>query len=382
MSTFAKRSTGLLLIALLFGCSSLNPFASDDKKAKPLELEPITQAATALKLSWRAGTGKATPYVHTPAVVGNSVYVADAGGSLTRLDAGKEVWRVSAGQDISGGVGSNGKLVVVGSPKGEILSFDAATGKAMWKSQITAEVLAAPAVGDDVVIVRSSDSRLFALDAATGKRRWIYERSTPALSLRSNVGVLLLPKGVAAGYPGGKLVFVSLSNGALIWEGTVAQPKGVTELERVTDITSSPVVSGENICAVAFQGRVACFALASGALSWSRDISSIAGLDADSNAVYVSNDQGGVLAFDISNGFNLWKQNKLLNRTLTRPIAVGETIAVADNFGFIHALNRQTGAFVARQAFGGGPVAAEPQHYAHGFVMQTLSGDIHAVSME
>ena len=375
----------LLAVACLAACSSLpnlNPWSSEKEKPKPLELAPITQSGASLKTLWRFSTGKSTPYVLTPAVVGTAVFVVDAGGAISRIDGGKEAWRISAGQDISGGVGSDGKIVVVGTPKGEILAFDASNGKALWKTSTGTEVLAAPAVGSDLVIIRGNDSRLQAYDATSGKRRWIFQRSTPALTLRSNVGVTLLPNAVAAGFPGGKLVLVSLANGAQIWEATVAQPKGATELERVADITSSPVVSGDSICAVAFQGRVACFALSNGNQIWSRDVSSISGLDADGKSVFVSAEQGAVLAFDISNGFNLWKQDKLLNRNLSRPVIVGDSVLVADNLGIVHALNRQTGAFVARMNTDSSPISAEPQRIAQGIVVQTLSGAVYALSAE
>lgn len=374
-----------LVLAMLAGCSSLpnmNPWSSAKEKPKPLELAPIVQPAVSLKTLWHVGIGKSQPYVLTPAVVGSSVYVAAADGALSRFDNGKEAWRVSAGDSLSGGVGSDGKLVVVGTPKGEVLAFDAATGKALWKVATSAEILAAPALSDDLVIVRGSDARILALDKSSGKRRWIYQRSTPALTLRSNVGVVVLPNGVAAGFPGGKLVLISLSNGAQLWEATVAQPKGTTELERVADITSSPVVVGDNICAVAVQGRVACFSISNGNQLWSRDISSIGGLDADDKAVYVSSDQGAVLAFDISNGFNLWKQDKLVNRDLSRPIVIGDAVLVADSLGTVHALKRQTGAFVARINTDNSPISAEPQRIPHGIVVQTLSGAVYALSAE
>lgn len=373
------------LSLLLAGCSSLpnlNPWSSDKEKPKPLELAPISKSAVNLKTLWHANVGKSGPYVLTPAVTGDSVYAASADGDISRFDNGKQVWRISVRQDISGGVGSDGKVVAVGTPKGEILAFDAANGKALWKSTTSAEMLAAPAVGADLVIARSGDSRLFAFEAASGKRRWVFQRSTPALTLRSNVGVTLLPSGVAVGYPGGKLLLVALNNGAEIWEASIALPKGATELERVADITSSPVAIGDKICAVAYQGRVACVAASNGTLIWSRDISSIGGLDVDDKAVYVSSDQGAVLAFDISNGFNLWKQDKLVNRDLSRPLAVGEAVAVADNLGTVHMLNKQTGAFVARINTDSSPIAAEPQHSTHGFVVQTLSGAVYGLSAE
>jgi outer membrane protein assembly factor BamB len=376
-------------IVLLVGCSSLpnlNPWSSAKEKPKPLELAQITQAAVNLKTQWHTSVGKSEPYVLTPAVAGNAVFAASADGALSRIENGKEVWRVSTGQTISGGVGSDGKVVAIGTPKGEILAFDAANGKALWKAATGTEVLAAPAVTGDLVIVRGADSRIEAFDISKGKRRWIYQRSTPALTLRSNVGITLLPNGatatVAAGFPGGKLVLISLTNGAQLWEATVAQPKGATELERVADIASSPVVAGENICAAAFQGRVACFAASNGNQIWSRDISSIGGLDADDKAVYVSAEPGAVLAFDVSNGFNLWKQDKLLNRNLSRPVAVGESVLVGDSLGIVHALNRQTGAFTARVNTESSPITAAPQRIAHGVIVQTISGALQALSVE
>jgi outer membrane protein assembly factor BamB len=371
---------------MLAGCSSLNPWSSDKDKPKPLELAPITQGGINIKTLWHTSVGKSTPFVLTPAVVGSSVYVAAADGVLSRFDNGKEAWRISTDKTISGGVASDGKIVVVGTPKGEVLVFDASNGKALWKTVTGSEVLAAPAISADLVIVRGADARIQAFDVSNGKRRWIYQRTTPALTLRSNAGVTLLPNAatasVAAGFPGGKLVLISLANGAQLWEAAVAQPKGATELERVADITSSPVVSGDNICAVAVQGRVACFTSSNGNQIWARDISSVGGLDADDKAVYVSSDQGAVLAFDITNGFNLWKQDKLVNRNLSRPIAVSNAVLVADNLGTVHALNRQTGAFVARINTESSPIAAEPQHIARGVVVQTLSGAVFALSAE
>jgi outer membrane protein assembly factor BamB len=50
-------------------------------------------------------------------------------GTVARFDGGRQVWRISAGQPLSGGVGSDGKLVVVGTPKGEVLAFEAAAGR-------------------------------------------------------------------------------------------------------------------------------------------------------------------------------------------------------------------------------------------------------------
>ncbi|MBI3140877.1 MAG: outer membrane protein assembly factor BamB [Rhodocyclales bacterium] len=373
--------TAAMLALVLSGCASMNPmnWFSSAPKVKPAELASI-QPSAELRTQWQAALGSAGSYVFTPAVAGASIYAAAQDGTLARYDSGIEVWRIGAGQPISGGVGSDGRVVTVGTAKGEVLAFDAA-GKALWKARVSSEVLAAPQVGEGLVVVRSGDNRIFGLDAADGKRRWVYQRATPALSLRTNVGVTLAGKAALAGFPGGKLVAIALSNGAALWEATVALPKGATELERVADVTSSPVVSGQEVCATAYQGRVACFDLASGNQIWSRELSSSAGLDLDGRNLYVTDERGAVHALDRANGASLWKQDKLFLRQVGRPIALGGYVAVGDYQGVVHLLRRDDGAFAARLSTDGGGIAAEPQRLERGFLVQTRNGGLYALAV-
>jgi outer membrane protein assembly factor BamB len=371
--------------ALLLGaCSSmsmekLNPFSSSDPKVKPTELAAI-QPTAELKILWKEGVGSAGAFTFSPAVVGDSVYAAAREGTVARFDGGRQIWRISAGQPISGGVGSDGKLVVVGTPKGEVLAFDAATGRETWKARVSSEVLAAPAVAEGLAIVRSGDSRIFGFDAVDGKRRWVYQRSMPALSLRSNVGVVPAGKVTLAGFPGGKLVAIANNNGAAVWEVTVALPKGSTELERVADVTSSPVISGTTVCAAAFQGRAACFDSNTGNMLWSRDMSSSAGLDIDNRYVYVTDDKGAVHAMDRNSGASIWKQDKLALRGLSRPVALaGGRVAVADYQGVVHLLRQEDGAFAARATTDGSAVRAEPVRFGAGMLVQTANGGLYAL---
>jgi outer membrane protein assembly factor BamB len=379
-----RAAFALSLVAALAGCSTMekmNPvnWFSSAPKVKPAELEAISPSATLAAL-WQASVGSAGGYVLTPAVVGSSVYAAAQDGTLARFDNGGQVWRISAGQPISGGVGADGRLVVVATAKGEVLAFDN-TGKALWTARVTSEVLAAPQIAEGLVLVRSGDNRIFGLDAADGKRKWVYQRSTPALSLRSNVGVTLAGKAALAGFPGGKLVAIALNNGAAIWEATVAMPKGATELERVSDVTSAPVVAGREVCAAAYQGRVACFDLASGNHLWSRDMSSAAGIDVDDRNIYVTDDKGAVHALDRANGATVWKQDKLFMRQVSRPIALSSHVAVGDYQGVVHLLRRENGAFAARTNTDSSGIAAEPQRVERGFLMQTRNGGLYALTV-
>jgi outer membrane protein assembly factor BamB len=379
----------LLTLAATSGCSTisntvdtLNPFSKSAPKVKPAELSSIKQTAE-LKSLWQANVGTSGEFVLTPAVVGVSVYAAAKDGSIARFDGGRQVWRIQAGQTISGGIGADGRLVVVGTPKGEVLAFHAADGKPAWQARASSEILAAPAVAGDLVAVRSGDARIFGFEAADGKRRWVYQRSTPALALRSNVGVTPTDRAIYAGFPGGKLVAIALNNGAALWEATVALPRGATELERIADVASDPVAEAGSVCAVAYQGRVACFDADNGRQQWARDISSIAGLDVGERAVFVVDEKGAVHAFERGSGASLWKQEKLFMRDVTRPLALGRRAAVADFQGVVHLLAGEDGAFVARLNTDGSAVLAAPRRLGEGgFLVQTKNGALHALTVK
>jgi outer membrane protein assembly factor BamB len=271
-----------------------------------------------VSLSYKIGTSVTGTTALVPGFHNDAVYAASAGGQLTRFDSatGSEVWSINTYSRLSGGVGVNDEMVLVGTFKGEVLAFDDQSNL-LWRSQVTSEILSPPQVDDGVVVVRTGESRIFGLDAINGKRKWVYQNSRPSLTVRSFAGVLVKGGAVFAGFAGGKLVAIQLSDGKIGWEVVVAKARGVTELERITDITSLPVADEKQICAVAYKGRVTCFEISSGNQIWTRDTSSSAGLAMDNKYVYVSEDDGSVVAYDKNNGTIIWKK-KIPKREVKR----------------------------------------------------------------
>jgi outer membrane protein assembly factor BamB len=358
-------------------------FGRTPETQKPAELVSIKPVFTP-KILWQGSVGSADKQAFFPVVVGNVVYATGAAGQITAFDAanGRQTARFEAGQRLSGAVGAGDGLVVVGTPKGEVLAINR-DGKLQWKAQLSGEVLAPPKVAGGVVVARAGDGRIFGLDVANGKRKWVYQRSLPALSVRSHAGVVVQRGAVFAGFPGGRMVAVSLATGSVGWEAIVAVPRGTTELERVADITSLPVVDDHRVCAVAFQGRVACFEVLSGTSIWARDLSSIAGMGADARNLYITDDRNAIVALDKSNGASLWKQDKLFGRGVTGPLALGRYVVVGDFEGYVHFLSREDGSFAARIATDGSAILVPPLALdMSSFLVQTRNGGVFAISVQ
>ncbi|MBS1144378.1 MAG: bamB [Proteobacteria bacterium] len=377
----------VIAVGILAGCAtvsdafdSINPFASSGPKMGPL----LPFSATAeVRTAWSTSIGKAGDYTFTPAVVGSSVFVANRNGTLSKLEDGKAVWKIDVGQPLSAGVGASSRLLVVATSKGDVLAFSPEDGKALWQARVSSEVLAAPVVGDDGVAIKSGDNRIHLLDSGDGGRKWVYQRSTPTLSVRSAGVPVFADRYIFIGYPGGKLVALAVQNGAPVWEGAVALPKGATELDRVADIVAPPIVDGRQICAVAFQGRVACFDMGQGgAMMWSRDLSSVVGMAMDSRYLFVADDKGVVYAMDRQSGSSLWKQDKLKNRRLSPVVVHRGLVAVADAEGIVHFLSREDGSFAARQKTDGTPIRAALQGLGNGVLVQTAGGTVSAIEAQ
>lgn len=337
-----------------------------------------------IRTLWEARIGEAGDGVFFPAVAAGGVFAAAQDGTVARFDAttGQESWRVNTGDTLSGGVGSDGNLVAIGTLEGEVVALEAESGKQRWRSRVSSEILSVPAVTGDLVIARAGDSRLFALDARDGKRRWSYQRSSPPLTVRAPSGMIAERGVLSTGFAGGKLVSLALANGAVRWEATVALPRGATELERVTDVVGVPAIAEREVCAVAFQGRIGCFDLANGNPLWSRELSSAAGLAIDARYVIVSDDKGAVHALDRAGGATVWKQDRLFLRRLTAPLALGREIVVGDVEGYVHFLSRENGAFVGRAATDGSAIRSSPVGLGKGILVQTQDGNLYAMSIE
>ena len=362
--------------SVLAACSSLNPFASS--APKPAELVAF-QPSAELRPLWSANIGDAGPFVFQPEVVGDSVYAAAHSGTVARYQGGRAQWSVRVGKRLSAGVGSDGRLVVVVSVDGEAIALDAASGAERWRVPVGAEVLAAPAMSSDIVVLRASDNRLIGLDARDGARRWVYQRATPPLALRSFAGVVVVENSVAiAGFPGGKLAAVNLANGGELWELSVTVPRGATELERIADVVGTPVFGRREICAVAYQGRAGCFDGSNGNPLWTREFSSSVGMDRDERYVFITDDRNAVHALDAFSGAGVWRQDALVLRQVSRPLALGDYVAVGDFDGYVHLLRREDGRFAARARAGSGAVAAEMRALPQGFVVQTRGGALQA----
>lgn len=359
------------------GCSK------DKSIDQPAKLTPLTPTLRAERI-WAASVDDKKAAVLRLglglSVADNRVYAAGHRGDVVAFDlaSGRTLWRAHTRAPLSGGTAANTALVLVGSSDGQFFAFNPANGATLWKVRLNGEVLAPAAISERLIAVRTVDGRLHALSPADGHELWSQEQPVPRLSLRGTARPVIAGDLVLCGFDNGKVLAANMNDGSVQWEATITPPHGRTELERLADIDSAVGVSGQDVYAVGFQGRVAMLALDTGQVWWQHEASSYRGLTLGGETLYIATADGEVVALNAKNGAELWRQKALLHRGLSAPAGLDDSIVVGDFQGYVHWLDRSTGALAARASTGKTRISTPPVASGNTVVVINDRGQISA----
>jgi outer membrane protein assembly factor BamB len=354
--------------ALVFAAAMLALAActSKDKKVDlPAKLIDIKSPTVRIQKVWGAsvgGGGKKQRLGLGLAASADRLFAAGRDGDVAAFDlkTGRQIWRAKTDLPLAGGTGIGFGLVVVGSLDGQVVALSADNGAQRWRADVKGEVLSSPAVAEKEIIVRTVDGKLRALAVEDGKELWSAEQQIPKLTLRGVAAPVVARDMALTGFDNGRVLAVSLADGATVWDSPVSPSHGRTELERLNDIDSAVKVVGDDVFVAGFQGRAAMLALESGQVWWTRDVSSYRGVDVDDDQMYVATSLGELVAMKRRTGAEVWRNDSLKNRGLSAPAVVGDYVVVADLEGYVHYFDRATGSISGRAKTTGDRVTNPP----------------------
>ncbi len=372
----------LLSVSLLAGCAL---FGGDEEELQPTELLKFKQTLD-VKRIWSADLGGGTEFLRialSPAGDGNRIYAASYDGKVSAFDAenGKRVWRTEVDAILSSGPGVGEGLVVVAGYDGDLIALSAEDGSELWRKNIVGESLARPLVKDDAIVVYTIDGRLRVFSAFDGSERWALEQSLPALTLRGSAAPIVVGTTVVAGFDNGRLLAISLSDGSELWQAILTPPSGRSDLDRLADVDGAMAAVGQDVYATGYHGRVASLAVESGQVLWSRELSGLSGLTADWNNIYLVGEEGELIALLRRNGDDIWRQEALIRREPTAPVAFGTAVVVGDFEGYVHFFSNFDGRPVARVRVGKGMISHAPVVIGGRLYVQSESGKLSAYTI-
>ncbi|MFT5839347.1 MAG: outer membrane protein assembly factor BamB [Flavobacteriales bacterium] len=374
-----KQSFLFLLLTsslLLTSCTTISNWFYDDEELETRRLKPIEAKFTPTE-TWSVELGDGIDKFYSklrPAVAYNKVFAANRQGLVNAYDqvTGKKIWSINLttfneeglspgisqlwsnglSAKIAGGISVAYETVFFGTENGEVVALDANTGVQKWITMVKGEVLAAPAIDAGIVLVNTGSGFIFALNADNGEEVWSSESDVPPLSLRGVSSPAAVNGGAIIGTATGKLIVNILETGQTAWEQVISSATGVTELERIVDIDSEPLVSGGNVFVISYDGTLASVELRTGRVIWKRDYKSFRRMSLSGSTLYLVDVNSNVYALDSRNGVELWSQGALKQRLLTGVAPVGNYLVAGDKFGYLHWFDQVDGKIVARLEVG------------------------------
>lgn len=347
LTHFSRIVVVLMVLLAVAACSS-----NKRKVLKPVKLEPI-QAELKVKTLWTKRIGKLGKYYHqfNLASDGPYLYASSAKGYVFKFDKakGKKQWKVVLKTALTTGVAVDDEHVYVATVDGVLLALDKQTGEQVWNYQADSEITAPPAVDGDHVVFQTLSGEVFNLKSHDGEKLWQHATNMPILTLRGSSRPVFFADTVIVGTANGRIAIFNLATGELHWDPRVAVPQGESEIERMIDVDSTPIVREDRIYAVSYQGQIMAMNLSQGQPMWQANESSYKDLAHGMNNIYVSSSDSQVSAYHQRTGDVQWAQDGLLRRKISAPSSISSYLAVADYKGYIHLLSQVDGRFVARK---------------------------------
>jgi outer membrane protein assembly factor BamB len=377
----------VLFGVVLQGCSTIDDYwLGKDNTPIPGLLAPISAKATWTPC-WTVSFGKmkikeAYPHLK-PVLDGQTIYAATPNGMLKAIDqkTGQVKWSKQLDTSLVSGPAAKFGRLVFATNKATVVALSQKNGRLLWTAHVSGDVLATPLMIENRVIVKTVDGRLYAFDYQTGAKIWVADHGTSSLVLKASSSPVRYKNLVLAGFSDGKLDAIDLETGHVVWQRSIAYASGSSDVEKMVDITATPIVRGDVAYLASYQGYTVAMSLRQGDYIWSKLLSTYKNFTMDATTLYLVDSQDILWAIGRSDGHVQWKQKALLARGVTAPVLMGERLVVGDKKGDLHLLDAKHGDFIARYSLGRA-MTVEPLVDSNHVYVMTASGQLHCFSVK
>lgn len=342
----------LILILSISSCSSIAFWQSDEiDPDEPRELEDFNERFEFIENWEKKFKGENNLNNFIPAFSGGSLFFVDQEGNVSNMDieSGEVLWETELETTISAGIVAGFGKLFLSDDQGNLISLDQEDGSILWKSFAGGEVLANVDVDAGLVIVKTASGFLNAFNIETGSEEWSYRSVAPNLTVRGSSSPVINDNIVYATFDNGRIGAFNLKTGLPIWDGAISFTEGVSELDNLIDADSSPVLEGNRIYTVNFQGNLSVFDAAQRRMVWESQESSFYEPFILRGVLGIISADSKISTYSSRTFEDSWKLEEYVLRELSNPETFKGYILVGDLEGYIHAIDPLTGITVARK---------------------------------
>ena len=387
-----KKQFSCLVTVLALAFASTTGCNSNKDLFAPVEAPEIKNIFEPTYV-WSASTQGSDKFYSqlVPCISGRQLYIAGREGKVYSFDAtnGDKTWVVDLSDEeendnkrsarISGGVSASDHLLALGSENGYLYVLSKTDGSIYFKYYLGKEIVSVPAfnASGDKLFVQDSTGGVTAFDLNTKVAIWSTGDTSAALHLRTQakpvvVGDELLVLGTSTG----RMLLVSQQDGFVLNQIVVGQNNGSSDLERISDVSSTPLILGDSIYSTADNSGFVKYSLEKNAVVGKLSYNSSQDIAYDDNFFVVTADNGTVYCVRRSDNVELWANSQLRYRNVTAPTIYGNYAVVGDLEGFIYFINLNDGLIDSKISIGSDPIYVAPLVVGNCLVVYSSSGSV------
>ncbi|WP_392561289.1 outer membrane protein assembly factor BamB [Orbus sturtevantii] len=384
---FLASALMMSLVSMTTGCSIFG----GEKDTIEISPSPVTQSAFPLSQLWSNSlSGNTKIYSQlSPAVNNNVVYAAGRKGQVKAIDlfTGKTLWNIDLSTSsffrsqsalLSGGVSVDDKHVYLGSESANLYTLDKNNGSVIWQEMAKGEILAKPLASENKVIIRTTNGYLQAFEQDSGNLVWELQMDDePTLSLRGQSTPAAAYGAIILGDDSGHVNAYFIKDGQLIWQQRISQPSGSTEIAKLNDVDSTPVIEKGLVYAIGYNGNIAALDLSNGQVVWKKALSSTHSFVLDKDHIFAVDQDDNLYALSKNGGSILWKQSDLLHRQLTNPIIYQDYVVVGDFEGYLYLVDINSGDIISKTQVSSSGLASDPVVADNKIIIQAKNGNVY-----
>ena len=352
----------LNIFFIVGGCSFLGKEKIKPRSLLPFEKTVVVEKAWDFDNKNGVGAGDIS-LVTVPSVLGENVIIPARNGVVTilKLATGQIEERIELGlqslSQIGVEVDEDSYNFAFVSADGRLTFFNS-NNKVLWSTQLNGIVRMAPKMGDLGVIVRQEDNKVLAYDKVGGKLLWSISKRTMPLILHAqsdmrfvgdeDTGLTTNKKNLAVNLAGGELIFLNSKTGSFLWEKRLAFPKGQNEVERIVDLLGAPFLDNQEICTSVYQTKLVCVDKGTGDVAWEYPEKILSPGFFKFPFVATVGLKDEVKLFNREENVEVWRNEELRYRDLSKPIIWDDSVWIIDSFGILHGLSMLDGNTICR----------------------------------
>ncbi|NLK85448.1 MAG: PQQ-binding-like beta-propeller repeat protein [Aeromonadales bacterium] len=388
---FKKKLLGLVMVSALVlsveGCSS------NKDLFEPVE-SPEVKDVFVPDVVWSESTQGTKGFYSqlVPCISGNNLYIAGRKGKVYAFDAtnGDSIWKIDLSDEkendnkrsarLNGGMSASDHFVAVGSENGYLYVLNKKDGSIYYKQYLGQEVLTPPCfnASGDKLFVLDSTGKLNALDLVNKKVLWTSGDNVSTLHLRSQAKPIAVgDEMVVLGTVSGRMMFISQNDGLILNQVVIGQNNGSSDLDRISDVSSTPLLLGDSIYSTAYNAGFVKYSLEKSAIVGRLAYYSSKDIAYDDNFFVITGDNGTVYCVRRSDNIELWANSQLRYRNVTSPAIYGNYAVVGDLEGYIYFINLNNGQIESKvEISGSDPIYVAPIVAGNCIVVYCSSGAV------